>query len=67
MYVSIYNISSCVHSYKCIICVLQEENDVNYEAEAEVADEFDSDFDEDVSFLLLVEIFNAIQFPICHV
>lgn len=28
--------------------VLQEENDVNYEEEAEVADEFDSDFDEDV-------------------
>ncbi|PON83739.1 Vps72/YL1 family [Trema orientale] len=25
----------------------EEENDVNYEAEAEVADEFDSDFDED--------------------
>jgi vacuolar protein sorting-associated protein 72 len=29
---------------------LQEENDINYEAEPEVADEFDSDFDEDVSF-----------------
>jgi len=40
-----------------MLCVLQEEDDVNYEAEAEVADEFDSDFDEDVSFLLLVEIF----------
>lgn len=27
----------------------QEENDENYEEEAEVADVFDSDFDEDVS------------------
>ena len=32
-----------------LIHILQEENDVNYEEEAEVADEFDSDFDEDVS------------------
>lgn len=27
----------------------QEENDDNYEEEQEIADEFDSDFDEDVS------------------
>lgn len=27
----------------------QEENDDNYEEEPEIADEFDSDFDEDVS------------------
>lgn len=32
-----------------LIHILQEENDVNYEEEQEVADEFDSDFDEDVS------------------
>lgn len=30
------------------ICAYQEENDDNYEEEPEVADEFDSDFDEDV-------------------
>ena len=29
---------------------MQEENDDNYEEEAEVADEFDSDFDTDVSY-----------------
>ena len=29
----------------------EEEDDENYEAEAEVADEFDSDFDDDVSQL----------------
>lgn len=32
----------------------QEENDDNYEEETEVADEFDSDFDEDVSSCGLV-------------
>lgn len=32
--------------------LLQEENDDNYVEEAEVADEFDSDFDEDVSVFL---------------
>ena len=41
------SLSLCLNSF----CVLQEENDINYEAEPEVADEFDSDFDEDVSFL----------------
>lgn len=33
--------------------LFQEENDNNYEEEPEVADEFDSDFDDDVSYLLL--------------
>lgn len=33
---------------------LQEEHDDNYEAEAEVADEFDSDFNDDVTTLFLV-------------
>lgn len=35
--------------YSQVLIHLQEEDDVNYEEEAEVADEFDSDFDEDVS------------------
>ena len=29
---------------------MQEENDDNYEEEPEVADEYDSDFDDDVSY-----------------
>ena len=33
---------------------LQEEHDDNYEAEAEVADAFDSDFNDDVTTLFLV-------------
>lgn len=32
----------------------QEENDNEYEAEPEIADEFDSDFDEDVSFYVII-------------
>lgn len=31
---------------------VQEEDDVNYEEEPEIADEFDSDFDEDVRDVL---------------
>lgn len=31
--------------------ILQDDEDNNYEEEAEVADEFDSDFDEDVGDL----------------
>lgn len=32
----------------------QEEDDANYDEEPEVADEFDSDFDEDVSIPLIL-------------
>lgn len=38
---------------------LQEEHDDNYEAEAEVADEFDSDFNDDVTTLFLACILST--------
>lgn len=44
------------------ICDLQEENDVNYEEEQEVADEFDSDFDEDVRASLYFFFLNNFTF-----
>lgn len=34
----------------------QEENDNEYEAEPEIADEFDSDFDEDVSVYVIFSL-----------
>ena len=37
----------------CLWCSGQEENDENYEEEPEVADVFDSDFDEDVCISFL--------------
>lgn len=40
--------------YLFYLCYMQEEHDDNYEAEAEVADEFDSDFNDDVIYVLLV-------------
>lgn len=46
------------------LCYLQEEHDDEYEAEGEVADEFDSDFNDDV-FLCVACILSAYSSSCC--
>lgn len=41
-----------------VCCFFQDENDDNYEEEPEVADVFDSDFDEDVSAFAMLSCFH---------
>lgn len=46
--ITYYCINSVFIYISLYLCYLQEEHDDNYEAEAEIADEFDSDFNDDV-------------------